>query len=200
MRGVIVMVGVVTGLAGLTACKPPPTDAGLDRELPEAEPVFASDPLPSPDTEGAMWAVSPQRMLRIIYGIPGEPALMALECNPTQGLNAPELGITRLSPADENATALLALVGNGHIGRIEVSAVNLGGRSFWSGAASAHDERWQPLAGPRQSTVTVPGAGMVRLNPSTLPSRLIDLCRNGETWTPEVVARSLKVDGLEAPN
>lgn len=172
---------LVISLAGLTACKPPPADADLRRDMPVTAPTFASEPLPSPETEGAVWARTsnasgPQSMARLIYGIPGSPALIALECV-TQDGDLPALQITRLSPADEGAGALLAMVGNGHIGRIEVDASDVGGRSVWQGAAAAAQIAWEPLAGPRQLTLTVPGAGMVTLNPSALPAQLIEDCR-----------------------
>lgn len=150
------------------------------RDMPEAAPTFASDPLPSPETEGAVWARSQRVEGRIIYGVPGEPALLALECerdDPT----APTLTITRISPADEGAGALLALVGNGHIGRIAVDATEVNGRLIWLGEASALDEVWEPLAGPRELIATVPGAGMVTLNSSALPAIMIATCRFGES-------------------
>ena len=175
----------------LAACKPPPTDAELRRDLPEAELTFASDPLPSPDTEGAVWAPSPQAEARVIYGIPGEPALLALECVDADG-ELPQLQITRLSPADEGASALLALVGNGHIGRIAVDARKIGGRIVWQGEKDAADLVWEPLAGPRALGATVPGAGRIELNPSQLPGALIETCRLGpetaEETAPEVDA------------
>ena len=34
----------------LPACKPPPTDADMAREMPEAAPTYASDPLPLHET------------------------------------------------------------------------------------------------------------------------------------------------------
>ncbi len=165
----------------LAACKPPPTDADMNRDLPQAAPVFASAPLPSPDTEGAMWARTSnqsggQNGPRLIYGIPGSPALIALECVGDEGA-LPAIQITRLTQADEDAGALLALVGNGHIGRIEVDETEVGGRSVWQGSAPAADIVWEPLVGPRQLTVTVPGAGMVTMNPSALPAQLIENCR-----------------------
>lgn len=165
-------------VVALAGCKPPPTDADLRRAMPEAEPVFASDPLPSPETEGAVWTFSTLNEARLIYGIPGQPALMSLEC--LDDSNLPQLQITRISPADEGAGAMLALVGNGHIGRMEVDAVETGGRIVWQGNVAASDTAWEPLAGPRQLTATVPGAGMVTLNPSPLPGRMIEACRFGE--------------------
>ncbi|MFL0356016.1 hypothetical protein ACI5KX_06005 [Erythrobacter sp. GH1-10] len=162
-------------LGGTAGCKPPPTDADLDREMPQDEPTFASEPLPSPDTEGAIWAPSAEEN-RIIYGVPGQPPLLALACIEREG-RSEALRITRLAPADEGASALLALIGNGAIGRIEVEATEIGSRTVWQGEIDAADTRWEPLNGPRQVTATVPGAGMVTINPSRLPEELLSECR-----------------------
>ena len=170
---------VLTGILALAACKPPPTDADILRDMPEAEPTFASEPMPSPDTEGAMWVPSPLDEARIIYGIPGQPALVALECLRDESPVA-RLRITRLAAADEGAGALLAMVGNGHIGRVAVDATEVGGRNVWRGEALASDLVWEPLGGPRALTLTVPGAGMVEINPSTLPGRFVEACRTGD--------------------
>ena len=170
---------VLITLLALAACKPPPTDADMLREMPETAPTFASSPLPSPDTEGALWAVSSRSDKRIIYGIPGEPVLLALECQNSGDASGPAITVTRYSPADEGAGALLAFVGNDHIGRIAVDATELGEDTFWQGQLGAFDDAWQPLAGPDELTSTVPGAGMVTLNPSPLPGFLIAACRAG---------------------
>ncbi|GMN03970.1 hypothetical protein [Erythrobacter sp. MTPC3] len=162
----------VLALANVTACKPPPTDDALTRDAPDAEVSTASKPLPSPDTEGALWTPSAEEG-RIIYGIPGEPALAALACRETGVMR-----ISRLAPADEGASALLALIGNGAIGRIEVEAVEVSGRIIWQGDLAADDDAWEPLAGPRQMTITVPGAGIVQLNPSPLPEQFLSRCRS----------------------
>lgn len=162
-----------------TACKPPPTDADMLREMPETAPTFASAPLPSPETEGALWALSSRSDNRIIYGVPGEPVLLALECQDAGDSGEPAITVTRYAPADERAGALLAFVGNDHIGRIAVDATELGQETFWQGHLGALDDAWEPLAGPDELTATVPGAGMVKLNPSPLPGLLIAACRAG---------------------
>lgn len=175
MKHALSVVGILA-VSALTACKPPPTDADMVRDTPEAQPTFASEPLPSPQTEGAEWAPSSRVEKRLIYGIPGEPALVALECADTSG-TVQALRITRLSPADQNASALLAIIGNGHIGRIAVEAREMDGRVVWQGENAATDRAWEPLTGPRQMTLTVPGAGMVTLNPSEMPGELLETCR-----------------------
>lgn len=166
-----------------TACKPPPTDAGMSREAPQAATTYASEPLPSPDTEGAVWALSEEGANRLVYGVPGTPALLALTCLSESA--PPRLSITRMSPADEGAGALLALVGNGHIGRIAVDATEVKGRSVWQGEELAADTDFEPLAGPRSLTVTVPGAGMVTINESEVAMEFLENCRSSTTDAPE---------------
>lgn len=147
---------------------------------------FASAPLPSPDTTGAVWAVSQNAEERLIYGVPSEPALMALECTNRS------IRITRNSPADEGAGAMLALVGNGHIGRLPVDATMVNGRSFWVGSEPAMSDVWEPLAGSRELIATVPGAGTVELHPSPLPRALIEACMAGEPFDPDTIDKPEK--------
>lgn len=163
-------------VAALAACKPPPTDETLARAAPEVEPSFASAPLPSPETEGAIWAPSAKADERIVYGIPGEPALIALACDRDEG----SLSVTRFSPADEGAEAMLAFVGNGHVGRLPVDATEVGRQRIWQGTHDAASEEWEPLAGPRRLIATLPGAGTVEINPSPLPMALIERCRSAQ--------------------
>ncbi|MDJ0978725.1 MAG: hypothetical protein QNI87_09320 [Erythrobacter sp.] len=165
------------GAVALAACKPPPTDAGMNRAMPDPAPTYASEPLPSPDTEGALWTASARDGNRIIYGVPGSPALMSLDCLTDE--KQARVRITRPSPADEGAKALMALVGNGHIGRIEVDATHVEGAMVWRGEAPADDRDLEPLAGPRAVNATVPGGGLVKLNASDLPMRLVERCREG---------------------
>lgn len=158
----------------LGACKPPPTDADLARSEVAPEESFASAPVDSPDTEGAMWAPSAEEG-RYIYGIPGQPVLLSMQClDETQPA---AIRLTRITPADEGASALLALIGNGAIGRLPVEATEIGGRSLWQGEAPAQDIVWEPLAGPRQFTVTVPGGGLMVVNPGRLPEEFLSECR-----------------------
>ncbi len=162
---------LLAGIAVCAACKPPPTDAGLGRGSSAPEPNYATVPLPSPESDGAVWAQS-NAAGRIIYGIPGKSALMALEC-----LDDQRLRVTRLSPADEGAGVMLALVGNGAIGRIPLDAAAHGTRFVWQGEAALDAFELEPFAGPRQITATVPGAGMITLNPSPVPLQFLEACR-----------------------
>ncbi|WP_068861894.1 hypothetical protein [Erythrobacter dokdonensis] len=160
---------------GLPACKPPPTDAGMARAANLPAPEGPSEPLASPDTDGAVWAQS-ARAGRLVYGIPGGQVLVSLECLGA-GTSGARLKIARHAPADEGAGALLALIGNRRIARLPVDATKIGGAMMWQGETPAAAEGWDALGGMREATVTVPGAGLVKLNPSPLPMQLVEDCR-----------------------
>jgi hypothetical protein len=164
-------------LIALAACKPPPSDSDIARAATIISLRGPSAPLPSPDTTNALWSPSASNQDRIVYGVPGEPVLLALECL-RAGNTPPAIRITRHAHADKGAGALLALIGNGAIGRIEVDATPNGKRSIWQGEAPANHPGWEPLNGPRELTATVPGAGLVAINPSDLPMQFLEACRN----------------------
>lgn len=160
----------------LAACKPPATDGFAERQARDEPGIGPSAPLQSPDTEGAIWSQSATPM-RIIYGKPGEAPLMAMACDGST--DSQSLRITRYAPADENAQAFLALIGNGHVARIPVDAIERDGRWIWEGFADPTDERMEAFSGARTVTATLPGAGMVRLNPSPLTAELVETCAAG---------------------
>lgn len=179
----VLMAGAL--IAALAGCKPPPTDAAMARVSLLAPASGASEPLPSPETRGAVWAGTANR-LRLVYGIPGQPVMLALECrNPATPEAA--LVITRHAPADSGAAALLALIGNGWIGRFPVDATDVGGQVLWQGVIPAWQREWDALKPVREATVTVPGAGLVRLNPSPLPMDLVTNCRGAPVAPPVVI-------------
>jgi hypothetical protein len=99
-----------------------------------------------------------------------------VQCDGAGTANA-RLRITRHAPADHGAGALLALIGNGWIGRFPVDATRVRGKLVWQGAAPASRREWDALKPEREATVTVPGAGLLRLNPSPLPMQLVEACR-----------------------
>lgn len=158
------------------ACKPPPSDNNTARAATTISLRAPSAPMDSPDATGALWMPGESRPDRIIYGKPGAPVLLALECERGDP-DAPVIRISRYAPADKDAGALLALIGNGAIGRLEVDATQTGKRRIWQGEAPADHPGWEPLNGPREITATVPGAGLVALNPSDLPMQFLEDCR-----------------------
>jgi hypothetical protein len=166
---------VLAAALGLPACKPPPTDVGSARAANLPVLPGPSRPIASPDTTGAVWAASGGPM-RLVYGIPGKPVELVLECSGA-GTPGARLTITRHAPADSGAGALLALIGNGWIGRFPVDATRSRGQMVWQGDVPADRREWDALKPEREATVTVPGAGLLRLNPSPLPMQLVESCR-----------------------
>lgn len=180
MRGLVAL--AVLAVAGLAGCKPPPTDSAVARVALVTSDKGPSEPIPSPDVTGAAWAATASP-LRLVYGKPGQPVLLALECL-APGTPEAILRITRHAPADEGAAALLALIGNNWIGRFPVDATPVRGRLLWQGDIPAAAPAWAALRPQREATVTVPGAGLLRLNPSPLPMALVEACR-GEGALPQ---------------
>lgn len=174
----------VTG--ALAGCKPPPTDSAAARVSLLAPVEGPSRPIASPDVTGAVWAAT-ANPLRLVYGIPGQPVLLALECLEPATPGA-RLKITRHAPADPGAAALLALIGNGYIGRFPVEATSRKDQRVWEGEAPAVVQEWDALKPEREATVTVAGAGLVKLNPSPLPMELVTACRGSLTSAPPPLA------------
>lgn len=170
-------------MGAVAGCKPPPSDAAVARVSLMGPTSGPSQPLASPDTADAVWA-STANPLRLVYGKPGQPVLLALECLDAASVKS-RLRITRHAPADDGAGALLALIGNGRIGRFPVDATAIGRRILWQGDVPALDPAWEALDDSRNTpaTATVPGAGLVTLNSSPLPMALITACR-GEPQPP----------------
>jgi hypothetical protein len=169
---------IILPLLGITACKPPPTDNDVARAATIVNLRGPSAPIPSPDTTKALWTPSERQSNRLVYGVPGEPVLLALDCVRKSETEPAAIRISRHAPADKDAGALLALIGNGTIGRLEVDATRQGQRQIWQGEAPADHPGWEALNGPREITATVPGAGLVRLNPSLLPMQFLTDCRS----------------------
>ena len=193
-------IGLAAALAAmLPACQPPTTDAAEARLAGPVAGSGPSDPLPSPDTTGAIWAPTggaEDATMRLVYGVPGQPVLVAIEC---LGAATPDarIIITRNAPADAGAGALLALIGNRMIARVAVDATEVSGKRVWRGEAPALMEQWDALADPVDATVTVPGAGLVRLNASPLPAELVTACRGAAT--PDLPASPLSAPAAIAP-
>lgn len=180
LRSISNMLLVTAALSLLAACKPPVSDDESARGSIEDSSLAPSPPIDSPDNEGAIWSAS-ETQDRIIYGQPGSPPYLALECKGS-GPDA-MIGITRFAPADEGTGALLALVGNSHVARVPVDSVWNGTAWIWEGQISAHSANLEVLTGQRAATATVPGAGQITLNPSHAPAQLVSECR-GENPVP----------------
>ena len=171
-------IAIVLPLLAIAACKPPPSDEASTGRVFSDKPDAPPPPLESPDSERAFWANS-EEAGRIIYGQAGKAPLMSMQC--VGDPNVPLLQVTRLSPADKGGKAFFALVGNSHVARIPVDATQVPGGFVWQGSVRADHPDLEALTGPKEVTATLPGAGMVTLNPveDRLPSpaMLINDCR-----------------------
>ncbi len=162
----------------LCACQPPAADRYEERTDPPDTASYASEPQPSPDAEGAVWAPSAKPM-RLLYGIPGQQPFAAIACE-LPGKNGPKkpvIRVTRFARADKGAQALMAIIGNGHRERFPVDAVDNGRAFLWEGSVPLASEKLDVLTGLRGSQLTIPGAGTLTLNASEAPRDLIESCR-----------------------
>ena len=158
----------------LAACKPPAADDYVERTRIGGEVQGPSEAIDSPDTQGAVWAPA-DKARRLLYGKPGERPLFAIECVGQGAVLM--LAYTRFAKADPHAKAVLALIGNSHVTRLPIDAIQINDIWRWEGAAPVTDPRWDVLTGTREVEATVPGAGSVILNPSALPGALVEECR-----------------------
>ncbi|MEX0342416.1 MAG: hypothetical protein AB3N06_07505 [Erythrobacter sp.] len=158
----------------LAACQPPASDEYVERTRIGGGVDGPSEPIDSPDTEGAIWAPASKEG-RLLFGKPGERPLFAIECVADSA--EPMLAYTRFAKADSHAKAVLALIGNSHVARLPIDATRVGDIWRWEGTAPVADPSWDVLTGRRGVEATVPGAGSLILNPSALPGELIEECR-----------------------
>ena len=167
---------ILLPLLMLAACKPPASDEYVERARIGGPTEGPSEPIDTPDTEGAIWAPA-MAGERLLYGKPGAPPLFALECVTDTSSGTPTIAYTRFAQADPRAKAILALIGNGHVSRLMIDAKQIGDAWRWEGSVAAEDQRLDALTGARSVEATVPGAGSIILNASALPGELVESCR-----------------------
>ncbi|MBO0749434.1 MAG: hypothetical protein J2O44_03250 [Porphyrobacter sp.] len=131
-------------------------------------------PLPSPDTQGASWAVS-QNGQAIDFGRAGERPFVTLACN--LKVDPPQLTVIRHAPARPGEKALFPVIGNGTISRFEVDAALADGEWRWQGALPADDPLWKVFEGSNKLEATLPGGGTVKIAGSRVPAQFITWCR-----------------------
>ena len=171
-------------LAALAACRPPASDRYVERIALDHAHGGPQVLMTSPETEGAIWAMSggPDR---IVFGHPGQRPLLAIEC----AGEGPLLKVTRFAATDPQAKGMMALIGNGHVERLKVDALDLGGNRgwLWQGRFDPADPRLDALTGARKLQLTIPGAGTLELSGSPRPGELIETCR--QLGAPEPTAQ-----------
>lgn len=161
----------------LTACDAAPVQRV---DLDEAAEEDGSPASPSPDTEGAIWAVT-KGGTAIAFGHDGASPFLSLTCAIGKEGAEPKLTIARHVVPDPGAKALFPVIGNGVISRFKVDAALSDGEWRWEGTYPAAAGEFDVFTGPRPIEATLPGGGMLKLPASTLPREFIDWCRrNGE--------------------
>ncbi len=167
----------LTALGVLAACNPPAADDYVERVELLDPGAGVNEPLDSPDAENSIWGAGEGEM-RLLYGNPGRPPFFALSCEGF-GTDTPLIRIVRYAPADADAKALFALVGNGTVARLKVDSIWTGKGWRWEGTVDAADPALDVMTGRRSVEATLPGAGSLILKPSYAPRDLIENCRSG---------------------
>ncbi len=161
----------------LTACNPPAADDYVERVELLDPGTGGAKPLASPDTQNSIWGAGAGEM-RLLYGNPGKSPILGLSCEGIR-TETPLIRIVRYAPADADAKALFALVGNGTVARLKMDSTWTGKGWRWEGTLDAADPDLDVFTGRRSVEATLPGAGSVIINPSFAPRDLIENCRSG---------------------
>lgn len=168
-------------LLTLAACNPAPADGPSERVVLDRAWGERHPPIASPDTSDAVW--SPGEGQRLLFGNVGARPFLSIACE-SGGDGAAAIRFVRHIASDPEAGAMMALVGNGAIGRIAVDSTWRGDTWRWEGTVPADDAALDAITGQRALTVTMPGAGTLELPPSARPSQLIARCRLSQAHPP----------------
>ena len=133
-------------------------------------------PLPSPDTKGANWAVSANGQA-VDFGQPGARPYLTLACSVKAG--QPQLTVIRHAPARPGEKALFPVIGNATISRFKVDATLAGGEWRWQGTLPADDPLLEVFEGAHAIEATLPGGGTLKIGGSGVPGQFVTWCRDG---------------------
>lgn len=136
----------------------------------------SEQPLPSPDTEGADWAVAKTGQA-IDFAKPGGKPFVSLVCSVKAGL--PQVTVIRHAPARPGEKALFPVIGNRIISRFKVDAALADGEWRWQGTLPADDPLLEVFEGAGPIEATLPGGGTVKIAGSSVPGQFLTWCREG---------------------
>ena len=130
----------------------------------------------SPETQFATWTVA-ESGHAIHFANHGQPPLLTLDCR----LDAEPitLAIIRHAPALPGQSALIAVMGNGHVSRLPAEPVVQDNEWRWEASLPAADEQLDLFIGPGDMRATLPGKGAVAIPPSRIPGEFVEWCRAG---------------------
>jgi len=139
--------------------------------------AMADAPLPEETApvqpQGGTWSTNGPA---VSFAVPGQPSLFTVTCS-HDAAGAASLEIFRQTRAEEGAKAMLALIGNGRIGRLPLDATLAGEAGQWRGTIPAADPRLDVLKGGNRIEATLPGGGTLLLPASREPGRVLEECR-----------------------
>jgi hypothetical protein len=184
---------LLAALTLLAACGEPAPQQAQRISLEEARHVPVEPPI-SPDTEGAVWAVSDSGQA-IRFGLAGQPRWMSLECDLSE--TPALLRIVRHAPARPGQKALFPVIGNGMISRFKVEAALSEGEWRWEGALAASDPALDVFTGPRELQATLPGGGSLMMAGSRVPGEFVNWCRAGGQLLRAEAAEQAEADDAE---
>ena len=149
----------------------------------------SEEPLPSPDTKGASWAVA-RTGQAIDFAKPGEKPFVSLTCSVKAG--QPQITVIRHAPARPGEKALFPVIGNRIISRFKVDAALVDNEWRWQGTVPADDSLLEVFEGPGALQATLPGGGTVKIAGSAVPGQFLTWCRTG--GKPPVVEPTAKAE------
>lgn len=160
----------------LAACQQQPASSE-ERTASTQSPKPQELPLPSPDTGMAGWTVTANGK-GIAFGNPGADPWLTLDCrlSPDQ---PPEFAVIRHASALPGQTALFAVMGNGHVSRLNAAAVLADGEWRWEASLPAADPAWDLFIGSGDMRATLPGKGAIEIPPNPVPGEFVSWCRAG---------------------
>ena len=135
-----------------------------------------AEPLLSPDTKAAAWAVT-RNDQAIAFGQPGARPFLSLVCDLRE---APAtLTIVRHVAVRPGQKALFPVIGNGRISRFKVDAALAEDEWRWEGVLPASDPQLDVFAGAGELQATLPGGGTLLIEGSRIPGEFVTWCRAG---------------------
>ena len=135
-----------------------------------------AEPLLSPDTKGAKWAVTEDAQA-IEFGRAGAEPWLTLACD-VRGTPA-TIAVVRHVEARPGQKALFPVLGNGMVSRFKVDAALDEGEWRWEGVLPASDPQFDVFTGPLELEATLPGGGTLLIEGSRIPGEFVNWCRAG---------------------
>jgi len=176
------LVIVLAAAGSISACDRGPEESVAHQRISlDQARRMPAEPLPSPKTDDARWAVADNGQA-IDFGRPGEKPMLTLACDLRK---APaELRIVRHVPARPGEKALFPVIGNGTISRFKADATLAEGEWRWQAALPASDPMLDVFTGPRELEATLPGGGSLIIEGSRIPGEFVTWCRAGGRSAP----------------